>query len=72
MDLVDKQIGAEDQVKVSLEGKKLVITNSYAGKQMSADVVIKIDAQALGEQLKQLFPGKVDDLVIDIIEGALP
>jgi hypothetical protein len=72
MDLMDKQLGAEDQVKVSLEGGKLVISNSYAGKQVSADLVIKADAKAFLEQLKAAIPGNWDDLVINIVEGALP
>lgn len=72
MDIVNQQIGPEDTVKVSLEGGKLVITNSYAGKQVGADVSIKVDAKAFLEMLKVAIPGKFDDVVIDVVEGALP
>lgn len=72
MDVVDKKLGPEDEVKVSLVGGKLIITNSYQGKQLGVDVAITADAKAFLDQLKAAIPGNWDDLVIDVVEGALP
>lgn len=72
MDILDKQLGPEDKVKISLTGGKLVITNSYQGKQVGCDVSLTVDAKAFLEQLKVAIPGSIDDYVINMAEAALP
>lgn len=72
IDLVDKQLGPEDKVKISLEGGKLVISNSYQGKQVGVDTAIKVDAKAFLDELKVAIPGNWDDLVINVVESAIP
>lgn len=72
VDVVNQQIGPEDSIKVSLEGGKVIISNSYQGTQVGADLSIKVDAKMLLDKLKVAIPGNWDDLVINVVEGALP
>lgn len=72
MDIADQKLGPEDEVKVSIAGGKLLITNVYQGAQLGATLAISVDAKAFLEMLKVAIPGNWDDLVINIVEGALP
>lgn len=72
MDIADQKLGPEDEVKVSIAGGKLLITNVYQGAQLGATLAISVDAKAFLEMLKVASPGNWDDLVINIVEGALP
>lgn len=71
MDLVDKQIGAEAKVKMSVSGGKLMLTASDEMKGMGIDVSVSVDTDYFLDELAKLIPGTFDDMVIGLAKSAL-
>lgn len=72
MDLADVKLGSEGDVKVGIEGGKLVLSLVHVHASGEVTLVVKEDAKYFLEKLKAVIPGNWDDLVINVIEGALP
>lgn len=72
MDAIDQKIGPEGNIKVGIEGGKLVLTFTHVHASGEVSIVAKEDAKYFLEKLKVAIPGNWDDLVINVIEGALP
>lgn len=72
MDIVNQPVGPEGSVSVKLEGGKLVLEFKHLHASGELSVIAKEDAKYFLEKLKVAIPGKFDDVVIDIVEGALP
>lgn len=72
MNLVDQKIGAEGDVKLALEGGKLVLSFVHVHASGEVQLTAKEDARYFLEKLKVAIPGNWDDLVISVVEGSLP
>jgi hypothetical protein len=70
VDLVNEQVGAETNLKVVYEEKKLKIEVVYDGKQADANLVVIVEPGVLLDALKSAIPGNVDDAVIDALKAA--
>lgn len=71
---IDKLIplGPEGTLDIKLEGGKVILTVSHVHASGSLSLVATEDAKYFLELLKKAIPGNWDDLVISVVEGALP
>jgi hypothetical protein len=71
VDLAQGQVGPEAKYKLSLESGKLMISMDYDGVQADASLAIKLEVDMFIDQLKALIPGKIDDMIFDLLKGAM-
>lgn len=64
-------IGAEGSYDVSIIEGNVVATIAYDGVDLKGTASITIKTKAGLEKLKQLIPGKIDDMIIDLIASYL-
>jgi hypothetical protein len=64
---MEKELYAEGEVAVKIDGEKLVI--EYAGKGGGATVFVSADYFL--DLLMEAIPGEVDDMVIKMLKAAL-
>lgn len=73
-DLVGGQIGPEASWLVKFEGGKLVATANYGGTELSAGLVLNLDAvlvlNALVDKLEEVVPGDQKALA-EMLKGAV-
>lgn len=72
MDVVNTAIGAEGSLDLKLDGGKLVLTVTHIHASGDVSLVVKEDVKYFLEKLKVAIPGSFDDVVINVLEGALP
>lgn len=72
MDVIDKPLGSEGHIDVKLEGGNAVISITHNHASGSVSVVAKENAKYFLDKLKVLIPGKIDDMVIDVVESQIP
>lgn len=65
-------LGPEGKLGLKLEGGKLILTITHVHASGELSLVAKEDAKYFLEKLKVAIPGSWDDLVISVVEGALP
>lgn len=65
------EIGAEANYSLSVVDGKLKLAIKYDGKQADAELAIMLDGSAFLDKLAAAIPGKIDDMVINAIKGAL-
>lgn len=68
----DVALGPEGKLTLKLEGGKVILTVSHVHASGSLSLVATEDAKYFLELLKVAIPGNWDDLVISVVEGALP
>jgi len=71
MDIVEKQLG-DAKLDVKLENKQLIIEVTYAVAPVGASAKVTVDAHLLLQKIKDLIPGNIDNVVIDILETQVP
>lgn len=71
---IEKEIalGSEGKLDIKLEGGKVVLSVTHTHASGNVSLVATEDAKYFLEKLKVAIPGNWDDLVISVIEGALP
>jgi hypothetical protein len=72
MDLGSVEVGSEGRASLKLEGGKLIISIIHAHESGDIEVSIKEDVKYFLEKLKTAIPGNWDDLVISVVQEALP
>jgi hypothetical protein len=48
-----------------------MISMDYDGVQADASLAIKLEVDMFIDQLKALIPGKIDDMIFDLLKGAM-
>jgi hypothetical protein len=71
MDVIEKDLGAA-KLDVKLENKQLIIEVTYAIDAVGASAKVTVDAHLLLQKIKDLIPGNIDNVVIDILETQVP
>lgn len=72
MDVGNIALGPEGLADLKLEGGMLILTFVHKHASGEVTITVKENAKYFLEKLKVAIPGKLDDVVIDVIEGALP
>jgi len=70
-ELAGGAMGPEMDYKLELVEGKLKFSLSYGGKGGGAEVALLLEGDYFLDKLAALIPGKVDDLVIAALKGAL-
>ena len=70
-DLIDKEIGAEGGVKLSIVEGKIKLEVMYDGKGVDGSIAVMLEAGYFMDKLKDVIPGEIDDAVIEVIKAAL-
>lgn len=70
-ELLDGQLGPETNYDLSLENGKLTLSVKYDGTQTGAELKVSLKADAFIDKLKTLIPGKIDDMVLDLLKESL-
>lgn len=70
-DIVDGKIGEVGAYDVEFKGGELVASISAGKFGLTAELSVKIGAEAVLEAIKKAIPGEIDDKVIDVIKLAL-
>ena len=70
-ELVNKELGGEGELDLSLENGKLKLSVKYAGKGGDATVSAALNPDYFLDKLAAAIPGGIDDAVINILKAAL-
>ena len=71
MDIAQGAIGPEGKYTIKFTGGKLVAEALYDSAMFDAGVVLKLDSDSVVEALKAAIPGKIDDMIFDILKASL-
>lgn len=72
MELKDIKLGTEGDVKLTLEGGKLILMLTHIHASGSVSIMVSEDAKYFLEKLKVAIPGSFDDVLINLAEASLP
>lgn len=70
-EIINKEVGAEGNFNVSMNGGKVRIQVGYDGKQLDAGMFIELDGAAFLDKLADAIPGDLDNMVITAIKAAM-
>lgn len=68
-DLLEKKIGAEGEIEITLKDGKLRIMVGYDGKGADAGLYLDLEPEYLLDKLAAVIPGKWDDMALDLVKG---
>lgn len=71
MELGNVAVGPEANLVLKLEDGKVKVMLKYAGADVEADLGVALKPDAFVAKLKEMIPGKVDDMVFDLILAQL-
>lgn len=71
MDLADVKLGNEGDVKVGVEGGKLILIINHVHASGEVNFIVKEDVKYFLEKIKAVVPNWAD-VLIDVAETALP
>ena len=69
--LYEGKLGSGGSIKVELKSGNPVVSVSYDTAELAGTVQMTVKSRAGLEKVKQIIPGTIDDVVIDIIIAAL-
>lgn len=70
-DLAQGNLGPELSYKVELVGAKLKISAMYDSSGVDVGASVSIEAGYFVDKLAELIPGKIDDMILAALKGAL-
>lgn len=68
---IQKDLGPEANYSISFVDGKLKLAIKYDGKQADAELAILLDGSAFLDKLAAAIPGKIDDMILAALKGAL-
>lgn len=71
MDLINKQVGPEGNVKVVISGGKISLVGLLDTKGLDVQVSASVDSDYFIDELAKKIPGTIDDAIFAILKGAL-
>ncbi len=71
MDLMEKEIGEEAKVVLTLGGGKIMLTGMADTAGMDVSVAVSVDTDYFIDQLAAKIPGTLDDAILAVLKGAL-
>jgi hypothetical protein len=70
-EMVAGPIGPEAKYAVKLVEGKVMVEIAYDGQGVDGGAFVKMEPEYFVAKLKEAIPGKVDDMVFDLLIGAL-
>lgn len=71
MDVIDGKIGAEGQFDIKIEQGVVKFTAAHASKGAELGAFANVSVEYFLDKLKAAIPGPVDDVIIDVLKGAM-
>lgn len=71
MDLGKIELGPEAAVAMKLENGMVKVSVAYVGADANVGLHVDLKPQAFVAKLKEMIPGKVDDMVFDLLLAQL-
>lgn len=71
MEIAKGSLGAEVNYDLKMLDGMLQVMAVYKGEQTGASVSVSVDPSKFLDKLKELIPGSVDDVVIELMKSAL-
>ncbi len=68
---MEKAIGSEGDFSLDLVEGKILITAKYAGKGGDAELKVNVAPDYFIDKLAAMIPGTMDDMVLNLLKGAL-
>jgi len=71
MNLVEKELGAETNLKLDIVAGEIVITIAHQSAAAKGDLKVAVDAGYFLDKLAEKIPGTIDDAILAIMKSAL-
>lgn len=71
MELLKKQLGAEGEALLLIEGGKLSLVAKYDSKGLDGEIKLSVDSDYFVDQLAAKIPGQLDDAILAVLKAAL-
>jgi hypothetical protein len=69
--LSEKELGSESLLKLEVVEGKLKLSVKYDGKGLDGELSLLLDPDYFADKLAEAVPGKIDDLLLDLLKKAL-
>lgn len=71
MDIIERPIGTEGNIKVVLEGGKIKFLAVMDTKGVDANLSASVDSDYFIDQIALAIPGTIDDAIFGVLKAAL-
>ena len=68
---MEKAISSEVKFDLDIKDGKIVVSAMYDGKGLDSTISLAMDGEYFLDKLAEKIPGKMDDMIIAAIKGAL-
>ena len=68
---MEKAISSEVKFDLEIKDGKIVVSAIYDGKGLDSTISLAMDGEYFLDKLAEKIPGKMDDMIIAAIKGAL-